>query len=224
MQLALISHALCPYVQRVAIVAAEKDLPLERIDIDLRAKPDWFLALSPEGRTPVLRAGDAALFESAAICEYLEDTAGPGLHPQDPLQRARHRAWMQAASSMLDELWRLYTARDEAGFSSSRDALAQRLRRLEGEVAGPYFGGARFSMADAAFGPALRYFEVFDAVLGADLFGALPKVATWRAALARRPSVRQAVAPDYAPRLRAYVIEQGGVLGARLTRADPTAL
>jgi glutathione S-transferase len=48
------------------------------------------------------------------------------------------------------------------------------------------------------------------------LFGALPKVAAWRAALGRRPSVVQAVGPDYRERLRDFVMAQGGVLGRRL--------
>ena len=90
----LVSHALCPYVQRVAIVMAEKALPFERIDIDLAAKPQWMLDISPTGKTPMLLTGGEALFESAAICEYLDDTAAPRLHPHDPLLRARHRAWM----------------------------------------------------------------------------------------------------------------------------------
>ena len=36
----LVSHALCPYVQRIAIVLAEKGVPHERITVDLAAKPD----------------------------------------------------------------------------------------------------------------------------------------------------------------------------------------
>lgn len=40
-KLTLISHALCPFVQRAAIVLGEKDVPFERINIDLVDKPDW---------------------------------------------------------------------------------------------------------------------------------------------------------------------------------------
>ena len=38
--LRLISHKLCPYVQRAVIVANEKDIPFHRVDIDLANKPD----------------------------------------------------------------------------------------------------------------------------------------------------------------------------------------
>ena len=49
-KLTLVSHALCPFVQRAAIVLAEKKVAFERIDIDLADKPDWFLAISPLGK------------------------------------------------------------------------------------------------------------------------------------------------------------------------------
>ena len=52
--LRLISHKLCPYVQRAVIVATEKDIPFHRVDIDLANKPDWFLAISPTGKVPLL--------------------------------------------------------------------------------------------------------------------------------------------------------------------------
>src|SRR5262249_14900408 len=79
--LRLVSHHLCPYVQRAAITLAEKGVPFARSYIDLSDKPAWFRALSPLGKVPLLLVDEAtALFESAVICEYLEETApGPRL-------------------------------------------------------------------------------------------------------------------------------------------------
>jgi len=222
MKLTLISHALCPYVQRAVIVLREKRVGHERIDIDLRRKPDWFLALSPLGKTPALKVGGHAIFESAVICEYLEDTIAPALHPADPLQRARHRAWIEIASATLNEIRALYTARDDAAYTSAADALTARFAQLEQaqeESADPYFSGEHFSLVDAAFAPVFRYFDVFDRVSGIDPFAQAPKVRTWRRALAQRPSVRMAVGADYPALLRQFVIEREGVLGARLATA-----
>ena len=75
--LKLISHKLCPYVQRAVIALTEKGVPFERIDIDLANKPDWFLKISPLGKVPVLvvtgnDGKEVALFESNVICEYIE--------------------------------------------------------------------------------------------------------------------------------------------------------
>ena len=52
MDLHLVSHALCPYVQRAVISLTEKGVEFERTTIDLANKPDWFLAISPLGKTP----------------------------------------------------------------------------------------------------------------------------------------------------------------------------
>jgi glutathione S-transferase len=52
----------------------------------------------------------------------------------------------------------------------------------------------------------LRYFDTFEAVLPPlGVFDATPKVRAWRAALAARPSVRDAVAPDDPERLAAFL-------------------
>jgi glutathione S-transferase len=59
----LISHDLCPYVQRAVITLCEKGVSFERTYVDLANKPDWFLAISPLGKTPVLKIGDEVLFE-----------------------------------------------------------------------------------------------------------------------------------------------------------------
>src|SRR3954471_12922295 len=90
----LCSFKTCPWVQRAAIVLQEKQVPYEINYIDPDQRPDWFLAISPHSKVPVLQIdGGEALFESNAIAEYLEETALPRLHPDDPVARARNRAW-----------------------------------------------------------------------------------------------------------------------------------
>lgn len=69
-KLTLVSHALCPFVQRAAIVLAEKKVAFERIDIDLADKPDWFLAISPLGKVPLLKVveDDGHARNGAQVC------------------------------------------------------------------------------------------------------------------------------------------------------------
>ena len=197
-KLSLISHKLCPYVQRAVIALNEKGVAFERIDIDLGNKPDWFLKISPLGKVPVLRVGigdgEAVLFESNVICEYIEDTQdGAKLHPQDPLLRGQHRAWMEFGSTILSELWGLETTGDPAIFESKRVAVAAKFARVEqGLGSGPFFAGEHFSLVDAAFAPIFRYFDVFDTLIDLSIFADTPRVRAWRAELAMRPSVRSA--------------------------------
>lgn len=211
-KLTLISHKLCPYVQRAVIALTEKRVPFERIDIDLANKPDWFLKISPLGKVPVLLvttdSGEAALFESNVICEYIEDTqAGAKLHPQDPLKRAQHRAWMEFGSTILSELWGLETTGDPAIFESKRQAVAAKFARVEEALgAGPFFAGESFGLVDAVFAPIFRYFDVFDELIDLSVFARTPKVRAWRAELAKRPSVRTAVSADYPELLRAFLV------------------
>lgn len=211
--LKLISHKLCPYVQRAVIALNEKNIPFERIDIDLANKPDWFLKISPLGKVPVLVVtGDdgkeVALFESNVICEYIEETQGGArLHPQDPLQRAQHRAWMEFGSTILSELWGLETTGDPAVFETRRKAVAAKFAQVEKTLgAGPFFAGEEFSLVDAVFAPIFRYFDVFDQLTDLSVFAETPKVRDWRKALAQRPSVQTAVGPDYPQLLHAFLV------------------
>src|SRR5229473_1983348 len=133
-RLRLISHKLCPYVQRAVIALTEKGVSFERIDIDLANKPDWFLAISPLGKTPVLQVGDVPIFESAVILEYLEETEPKPLHPADPLTRAEHRAWIEFGSTVLSDIAGFYTAKDEATFKAKSAQLEQKFARIEARI------------------------------------------------------------------------------------------
>ena len=199
--LTLVSHHLCPYVQRAAIALAEKAVPFARVDVDLANKPGWFLALSPLGKTPVLKVGERAIFESAVILEYLEETAPHPLHPVDPLVRAEHRAWIEFGSAVLNDIAGLYGARDAAIFDAKVASLEAKFARLEDRIVGPWFDGANFSLVDAVFGPVFRYFDAFDRIGDFGVLTGKLKVAAWRIALAARPSIRGAVGADYASRL-----------------------
>jgi glutathione S-transferase len=218
MQLTLVSHALCPYVQRVAIVLLEKNVPFERRWVDLAAKPDWFKAVSPLGKTPVLLAEGVPIFESAVICEWADEVFAPRLHPQDALQRARHRAWIEFGSQVLNTIAGFYNAGDAHALQARREELRSRFAQVEPvlDSPGPYFAGPAFGMVDAAFAPVFRYFDVFELAGETGWFDSMPKLRDWREALAERPSVRDAAPADYPQRLLQFLLERGSALSARM--------
>jgi glutathione S-transferase len=214
-RLELVSHKLCPYVQRVAIVLFEKGAAFERNWVDLADKPAWFNALSPLGKVPLLKVDDDVLFESAVICDYLDESIVPRLHPEQALARARHRAWVEFGSSVLGSIAAFYNAADAGAFERATLELARKFGTLEQALdEAPWFGGERFSMVDAAFGPVFRYFDVFDAIGDFGVFEGTPKVRAWRERLANRPSVAGAVSADYRALLLDFVRRRGSYLAS----------
>ena len=222
-RLTLVSHALCPYVQRAAIVLMEKGIAFERRDVDLKNKPAWFIALSPLGKTPVLQVGDDAIFESAVICEYLEETHEPRLHPESALDRARHRSWMEFGSAVLNAIGAFYNAPDASALAARARDIRARFEQIEKVLpAGPYFAGERFSIVDAVFGPVFRYFDVFDTIEAFGFFDGLNKVAAWRDTLSRRDSVVRAVRSDYPELLKQFLRDRRSELSKRMATATAT--
>lgn len=222
--LTLVSHALCPYVQRAAIALIEKDINFGRITVDLSNKPDWFKRMSPLGKVPLLRMlsldGDTVLFESTAICEYLEDTTSRPLHPSDPISRARHRAWMEFGSNVLNLIAGFYGAPTAEALHQKCREIHERFVTLERELdtrEGPYFAGPDFSLVDAVFAPVFRYFDRFDTIGDFGFFDDLNKVPAWRGALAARPSVQAAAHPDYARLLDDFLKARRSELSRRMT-------
>ncbi|MCY1707111.1 glutathione S-transferase family protein [Pannonibacter sp. SL95] len=215
MTLHLISHALCPYVQRVAISLLEKGVAFQRTSIDLGNKPDWFLALSPLGKTPVLLVDGVPIFESSVILEYLEETQPNPLHPELPLERAGHRAWMEVGSAVLNDIAGLYSAPDAGAFAGKVAALRAKFVRIDRELgAGPYFAGERFCLVDTVFGPVFRYFDVLDQIADFGILTGLDHLQRWRAELAQRHSVRMAVTDDYPELLTNFLMARGSHLSA----------
>ncbi len=211
--LTLISHYLCPYVQRAVIALEEKNAAFEKVYIDLTQKPDWFLEISPLGRVPVLKVGDTAIFESSVILEYIEDTQDNPMHPSDPLDRAQHRSWMEFGSTLLSDIGGFYSAKDRETFADKTSAISNKLQLLENKLEdGPYFSGTEFSLTDAVYGPVFRYFDVFDKIQDFGVFQGKPKVIRWRKALAERPSVQAAVTDDYEERLWNFLIARNSHL------------
>ncbi|SFL64377.1 glutathione S-transferase [Bradyrhizobium sp. NFR13] len=219
--LTLISHPLCPFVQRAAIVLLEKGVAFDRVNVDLSAKPDRFLALSPTGKVPVLKVRqpngeDAILFESVVICEYLNETqGGAAMYPDDALLRARHRAWIEFATQTFTEGWQFLHAKDIATADAKRAAFRDRLSKIEAELGdGPFFAGADFGLVDAVYAPLFRYFGIIDAEVADPIFAGLPRVTAWRAALAERSSVKNAVIDTYPDLFRDHLRQQGAMIAA----------
>ena len=218
--LELISFKLCPFVQRAVITLHHKNLPFTLTHIDLDHPPAWFHSISPFGKVPLLKVGErAVLFESAVIAEYLDETTAPRLHPQDPLRRALNRAWIEFGSAALGDLFQLTAAKTAEAFAAQHQHLLAKLRRLEGEIAGPFFNGADFSLVDAAYAPLLIRLELLNQahpLFEADEF---PRLEAWHDALLAVAAVKASVVPDFVRLYLDHIRARGGHLATLLPAA-----
>lgn len=211
----LVSHVLCPYVQRSVIALKELGVDYQRIDIDLADPPEWFREISPLGKVPLLIVDDdTVLFESAVIAEFISEVAGGGLLSDQPVEKAKQKAWMEFASATLDNIGRLYSAKDETAFEHALSALDEKWHIVDTNLkAGPFFSGPGFSLVDAAFGPVFRYLDLFEKILDRPLLPANSRVQSWRENLQARESVKQAVSPRYRQLLAEFVADLDSWMG-----------
>jgi glutathione S-transferase len=192
----LCSFKTCPWVQRAAIVLQEKKVPYEITYIDRDNRPAWFLAVSPHSKVPVLQIdGKDALFESNAIAEYLEETASPRLHPEDPIARARNRAWTDYVPTFASAISSAMYSDSEEEFSKLAAKLSGPFGKLEEALAkrgnaGPFFNGPKFSLVDAAYAPFLQRYTFMDKLRPLGVIEKFPHLTAWRNALLASPAVK----------------------------------
>lgn len=216
----VISFKLCPFVQRIIILLNTQQRPFELVHIDISQPPDWFQALSPLGRVPVLKMGDKILFESLAILEYLNEcpdhAVNPApLHDPDPIIKAQHRAWMSYGSELLSALYGLCTAANLAAYEQQLKSWQTQLVKLAAVVQGDYFNGQNWQLVDIAFAPLwVRVHCLEQAYSVALLPETAPALARWRNHLCQLPVVKASLAPDFIQHYLAWIKHQGGYLSS----------
>ena len=91
-------HPLSGNSRRVLLTAAQLQVPLERVVVDItqgEQRGPAHLGRNPNGKVPVLEDGDLILWESRAIMQYLADlTPGQTVYPSELRARADVNRWM----------------------------------------------------------------------------------------------------------------------------------
>ena len=168
-KLEVISSSTCPFAQRTRMVLLEKKVDFTLTEIDLNAKQDWFLQISPYGKVPVVRHGDTVIVESAVINEYLdEEFPQKPLMPKTPGDRAKARIWIDFANvRFVPQIYKMLLAQDRERQSEHADKLTTALLMMEHEglairTSGPYWLGEELSLVDFTFYPHLQRFCALD--------------------------------------------------------------
>ena len=185
------------------IVLRAKDVDFEVTYINLADKPEWFLEISPHGKVPVLVVDEKPIFESNAIAEFLEETVAPALHPQDPVKRARNRAWTDYIPDFSDTLGAIYYSDSQTAVADNVEAARNGLQKLETALReergndGPYFNGAEISLVDAAYAPFFIRFEMVEEKLHTGILDDYPRVKAWASALLASDRVQGSTAESF---------------------------
>jgi glutathione S-transferase len=198
------SWSLSPFAGKARVVAAEKGIELELIEIDPRRRPPRLRELNPTSRVPVLEVDGVGVRESTAICEWFDEIApDPPLWPADPVARAAARGLLRWVDDELSVNYFLalrkqtfgLDAEDHPDLISILDGrLARRWPRLEellGRTDGVWMmGGETPTLTDLAAMPlAVRLTEWRPEL--APAADAHPRTAAWLQALRDRPSAAE---------------------------------
>src|ERR1700732_4720518 len=213
----LVSFKTCPWVQRSAILLREKNTEFEFRHIEPDNRPDWFLAISPHKKVPVLRIDDSvSLFESSAINEYLDEMVAPRLHPEDPIERAINRAWTDYVPTFASSVTGCAYAATEADYQKAIAKIPEAFDRLEKALekqgSGPFFNGAKYSLVDAAYAPFLQRYVFLDRIHKIGQLEKYPRLKAWCDALMARPSTHSFPESEFEAMYRENLRKRGSYL------------
>lgn len=156
-------------VERVVLALDHKGLETESVVIDYPDRTEVELTTG-QGLVPAIDDAGTVVVDSMAIIEYLEETyPEPPLYPRDQGERAR----MEKFITWFNEVWRLWPDQIEDELERPEPLLARvaefgamiatELDHFEAMLSpGPYLFGDRFSAADCAAFPFLKYAQIRD--------------------------------------------------------------
>jgi len=192
------SASACPYAQRSRMVLVTKGIEFEVVEIDLKNKPDWFTSISPYGKVPLLQHGEATVWESAVINEYLEEvfTQQP-LMPQNALNRAKARIWIDFANTKFTTaFYKLLLAQDSEKQEEWRQELNQHFATMEKGMQnlsemGNYWLGQALSLVDLTYYPWFERLPVLEHYRGFKLPESCQTLRQWYDLMQEVPAVKQ---------------------------------
>jgi glutathione S-transferase len=183
---------------RTRIVLKEKNLPFDRILLDLpnqEQKQPWYLALNPYGKVPLLVEEGAWVYESALCNEYLEEKyPTPALAPTEAGAKAQMRLWVEWCNSqfvpavvgLIYENRKPVAERSQETIERNKTRLNELFPRLEAQLQSREYILGDYGLTDLTFTPFLALCER----VGVDL-SPFPHTAQWTARLKNRPSYEE---------------------------------
>ena len=190
----------CPYAQRVRALLTHLQVPFELEEVDLKAKPPHFLALSPTGRVPLLVHGDLKLYESFVLEQYVAEKAGfNGALSDEPGLRARQRLAILQFDQVISPAFMHSLREPETPVSES---VERELDELEQTVAASGPGPTLLTFHLAPFWARMQWLKAHAPVVAR--VEARSGLRAWLDAAVHLPAI-QATLPNREPTVRLYL-------------------
>ena len=194
----LVSFKVCPFVQRVAITLQYKGIDYDIEYIDLGSPPEWFLAISPLKKVPLLIVDSTVIFESAVINEYIDEAYQPMLHPEDLLLKAINRSWIEFSNNISLYTFELTIKEKKNDFENILEELLKGFDLVEDYLnAKPFFNGEQFSLVDSSYAPIFQRLEflaqIYKPIISSERH---PKLVKWKDSLLSLKAVKRSTVEE----------------------------
>ena len=194
------SMRFCPYAQRTRLLVRHLNIPHEEVNINLKSKPDWFLARNPQGQVPVLELGDKIVYESAVCNEYLNDVHSSKLFPTDPYQKARVKILMELFSKVTDKFYLIMVGKKtpEEKEQAAEEMRKQLIKYEDAISTGKFFVGDQPSLLDFHIWPWFERFPTLEKLGGVKIVpeDKFPRLSSWIKNMREVPAVKSVIQPD----------------------------
>jgi glutathione S-transferase len=192
-------HPMSTCTRKVLTTLAETNTPHELVLVDFAKgehKAPPHMARQPWGKVPSLDDDGFAMYESRAMCRYINDKAGGKLVPSDVKSRARMDQFTSIEYSYFTPPTMKFVfqhvfqqPQEPAALEAARKDLDVTMPVLEAHLAKhAYFAGADFSLADVAYLPYVDFGMVTPLK---ETFAKYPHFMAWWNRVSERPSWRK---------------------------------
>ncbi len=186
----------CPFGHRATIVLQEKKLAFETVFFQMGMRTPEMEAVGPYAKSPTLVDGDAEVWDTQIVIEYLDDRyPTPSLMPADAAQRAEVR--MLAARVAPELFTHFVTLVKEIKFKPQPDeaTVAEAQRAFLDALGGwdRHLEGRKFLVGDALSLADVTLYTIFPAIrdmVGVEIPAERKNLRAWLEHMAARPTTR----------------------------------
>ncbi len=166
--LTIYGHPMSTCTRKVLMTLNENEAPFKLSVVDFATgqhKQETHLKHQPFGRIPAIDDNGFEMFESRAICRYIDQTTHHKLVPSDPKAQAKMEQWVSIETSEFTPHAMKFVYKhifkrdvDDATIEAATKGLEACCTVLDKQLAEtPYLGGKDITLADVCFMPYVEY-------------------------------------------------------------------